>query len=67
MGPAPTTTNVISDWISLTSLLNSAISSAPKIRARSSSASSMVFMPGANVAKWSLPKYDCPAPAATIR
>ncbi len=27
----------------------------------------MVFMPGANSAKWSLPKYDWAAPAAMIR
>ncbi len=27
----------------------------------------MDFMPGANSAKWSLPKYDWPAPAATIK
>ena len=26
----------------------------------------MLFMPGANSANLSLPKYDCPAPAATI-
>ena len=26
----------------------------------------MLFIPGAYSAKWSLPKYDCPAPAATI-
>ena len=26
----------------------------------------MLFMPGANSANWSLPKYDWPAPAATI-
>ena len=45
----------------------SAISNAPKIRRRSSSASSMVFMPGANNANSSCPKYDWPAPAATIR
>ena len=34
----------------------SAISKAPKIRPRSSRASSIDFMPGANSAKWSLPK-----------
>ena len=45
----------------------SAISNAPKIRRFSSSASSMVFIPGANSANSSCPKYDCPAPAATIR
>ncbi len=35
------------------------------MRPRNSSASSIVFN-GANSAKWSLPKYDCPAPAATM-
>ena len=44
-----------------------AISNAPRIRARSSSASSIVFMPGAQRENSSCPKYDCPAPAATIR
>ena len=48
------------------SVCRSASSNAPKIRARSSSASSMLFMPGAKSANWSLPKYDCEAPAATI-
>ena len=45
---------------------SSAISNAPKMRPRSSRASSMLFMPGASSAKWSLPKYDWAAPAATI-
>ena len=45
----------------------SAISKAPKIRPRSSRASSIVFMPGAKRANSSWPKYDWPAPAATIR
>ena len=45
----------------------SAISNAPKIRPRSSSASSIVFIPGAQREYSSWPKYDCPAPAATIR
>ena len=48
------------------SLDRSACSKAPRMRPRSSSASSIDFMPGANSAKWSLPKYDCPAPAAMI-
>jgi hypothetical protein len=26
----------------------------------------MLFMPGANSEKWLLPKYDWPAPAATM-
>jgi hypothetical protein len=36
------------------------------MRARSSSASSTLFMPGAKSANSSLPKYDCDEPAATI-
>jgi len=55
-GPAPTTTKVRSLPTRAGSVSISASSNAPKIRARSSSASSMVFMPGANTAKWSLPK-----------
>ena len=66
VGPAPTTTKVSSRSISSSLSEISASSKAPKIRPRSSSASSMLFMPGANSANWSLPKYDCPAPAATI-
>ena len=67
VGPAPTTTKV-SRWSTSSPLaaMISASSKAPKIRPRSSRASSMLFMPGANSAKWSLPKYDWPAPAATI-
>ena len=38
------------------SLDRSACSNAPRMRPRSSSASSIDFMPGANSAKWSLPK-----------
>ena len=30
-------------------------------------ASSIVFIPGAIMANSSCPKYDCPAPAATMR
>ena len=48
------------------SVCRSASSNAPKIRARSSRASSMLFMPGAKSANSSLPKYDWEAPAATI-
>ena len=67
MGPAPTTTKV-SAWATSSGVVaSSARSKAVKIRPRSSRASSMVFMPGAKSAKWSLPKYDCPAPAATTR
>jgi hypothetical protein len=45
---------------------NSAISKAPKMRARSSSASSTVFKPGANVAYSSWPKYEPEEPVATM-
>ncbi len=57
VGPAPTTTNV-SRWSVGRPCIaaSSASSKAPKIRPRSSSASSMLFMPGAYSAKWSLPK-----------
>ena len=66
VGPAPTTTNVSHRSTAAGSVSSSASSNAPKIRPRSSSASSMLFMPGANSANPSLPKYDCDAPAATI-
>ena len=56
VGPAPTTTKVISRSISLGVLASSAHSKAPKIRPRSSSASSIDFIPGAYWANWSLPK-----------
>ena len=56
VGPAPTTTKVIRRSISLGVLASSAHSKAPKIRPRSSSASSMLFIPGAYCANWSLPK-----------
>ena len=56
VGPAPTTTKVIRRSISFGVLASSAHSNEPKIRPRSSSASSIDFMPGANWAKWSLPK-----------
>ena len=67
VGPAPTTVNVNSFSRRAGSLDRSACSNAPRMRARNSSASSIDFMPGANSAKWSLPKYDWPAPAAMIR
>ena len=51
VGPAPTTANVRNRDRSSPSGASSASSNAPKIRARSSSASSMVFMPGAWRAK----------------
>ena len=56
VGPAPTTTKVSSRSISAWSLASSASSKAPKMRPRSSRASSMLFMPGANSANRSLPK-----------
>ena len=65
-GPAPTTVNVSSLARRSGSPDRSACSKALRIRPRNSSASSIDFMPGANSAKWSLPKYDWPAPAATI-
>ena len=49
------------------SVSSSASSNAPKIRPRTSSASSIVFMPGAYAPNSSRPKYDCADPAATIR
>jgi hypothetical protein len=49
------------------SVCHSAISNAPKIRARSRSASSIVFIPGAQRSKASLPKYDVLMPPARIR
>ena len=48
----------VADW---------AISNAPKIRRRISSASARVFIPGAKAANSSCPKYDCRTPAARIR
>ena len=56
VGPAPTTTNVMSRSISLGVLASSAHSNDPKMRPRSSRASSIDFMPGAYCANWSLPK-----------
>ena len=56
VGPAPTTTKVRRRSTTAGSVACSACSKAPKMRALSSRASSMVFMPGANTAKWSLPK-----------
>ena len=56
VGPAPTTTNVSSFSRRTGSLERSACSKAPRMRPRNSRASSMVFIPGAHSAKWSLPK-----------
>ncbi len=67
VGPAPTTTKVSARSASAGVCASSASSKAPKIRPRSSSASSMDFIPGAWRANWSLPNHDCPAPAATRR
>ena len=67
VGPAPTIANVSHGSRAAASGSSSAISKAPKIRPRSSSASSIVFIPGAWRAYSSWPKYDCDAPVATIR
>ena len=67
VGPAPTMTKVISRSTSAGLVLSSASSNAPKIRARSSRASSIDFNPGAKSAKLSLPEYDWVAPAARMR
>ena len=56
VGPAPMTTNVRKRRTSSGSVARSASSKEPKMRPRSSSASSIDFMPGANSANWSLPK-----------
>jgi hypothetical protein len=53
VGPAPTTTKVIDRERCSSSSTSSAISKLPTMRPRSSSASSMVFMPGAKRANWS--------------
>jgi len=66
VGPAPTTTKVIRRSTSAGVEASSASSKEPKMRPRSSSASSIDFIPGAWRANWSLPNQDCPAPAATI-
>ena len=58
---------VVGRSISAWSLASSASSKAPKMRPRSSRASSIDFIPGANSANRSLPKYECVAPAATTR
>ena len=67
VGPAPTTAKVSrrSTWSGSSD--SSASSNAPKIRPRSSRASSMLFRPGACSAKASLPKYDWVDPAETTR
>src|SRR5699024_2260798 len=67
VGPAPTITKVSNRLRCSSSSVISACSKQPMIRLRSSSASSTDFMPGAHCSKWSLPKYDWLAPAATIR
>ena len=67
VGPAPTTTKVSARSASAGVCASSASSKAPKIRPRSSSASSIDFIPGAWRANWSLPNHDWPAPAATRR
>ena len=67
VGPAPTTTTVSHRSFSVGSATISAISKAPKMRRRSSRASSRVFMPGAKKANSSCPKYDWVTPAATMR
>ena len=56
VGPAPTTTKVSHSSVSAGSVHSSASSKEPKIRPRSSRASSMLFIPGANSENWSLPK-----------
>ena len=66
VAPAPTTTKVSQRSTSSWLVCRSASSNAPKMRARSSRASSTLFIPGAKSANWSLPKYDWDAPAATI-
>ena len=67
VGPAPTITTVSHFARSPGSSATAAISNAPKIRRRSSRASSIVFMPGAKRASSSWPKYDWVTPVATIR
>ena len=67
VGPAPTTTKVRARSASTADSASSASSKAPKIRPRSSSASSIDFIPGAWRANPSLPNHDWPAPAATSR
>ena len=67
MGPAPITTNVSHSARSFGSVAISAISNLARIPSRRYRASSTVFIPGANSAKWSLPKYEWVAPAATTR
>ena len=56
VGPAPTIANVSHGSRAASSGSSSAISKAPKIRPRSSSASSIVFIPGASRAYSSCPK-----------
>ena len=48
-------------------MADSASSNAPNTRRRILMASSIDFIPGANAAYSSCPKYDCRTPAARIR
>ena len=64
---APTSAKVSQRWASSWLVALSAISNAPNTRRRMVSASAIDFIPGANIANSSCPKYDCCTPAATIR
>ena len=67
VGPAPTTTKVRARSRSAGVRASSASSKAPKMRPRSSRASSIDFMPGACRANSSWPNQDWPEPAETRR
>ena len=67
VGPPPTTTNVSHARLASGSSSSAAISNAPKILPRSSRASLIVFIPGAQRENSSWPKYDWVAPAPTMR
>ena len=67
VGPPPTTAKVSQARRSSSSSASSAISNAPKIRVRSASASSTVFMVGACGANSGWPKYELPTPMPKIR
>jgi len=67
VGPPPTIAKVSHAARRASSVSHSAISNAPKIRPRSRSASSIVFIPGAHCSKRSLPKYEVVTPPARIR
>ena len=60
-------TKVMKAWRSSGSVLRSAASKARKTRRRISSASSMLFSPGAAAAQSSCPKYEWVAPVASSR